>query len=296
MIRLTFLGTSGSAPSKGRGLPSFAVWYDGGVYLFDCGEGTQRQMLKFGVNASSLRAIFITHVHGDHTIGIAGLLRTLALNRRTAPLEIFVPTGSEKAIAALASFDGAHMGYEIVIRGVHRGIVFDGGAFAVEAFGLEHSVPAYGYAFVEKDRVHFIKEKAARLGIKGTMFRELSAKGSIRIGRGTVRLGDVTTTEKGVRIVYASDTRPAQTTMKIAKGADLLIHEATYANELARLAEERMHSTASEAAAVARKAGVKMLMLTHISTRYKTGRVLQAEARKVFKNTEVAKDGLTITL
>jgi ribonuclease Z len=296
MIKLTFLGTSGSAPTKKRGLPSVALEYDGGLYLFDCGEGTQRQMLLYDVNPSDLNAIFISHVHGDHVIGIAGLLRTMALNRRTRPLDIFVPKGYEGAIRALIGFDRAFMGYEIRINAVAEGAVYNGDRFSVEAFRLSHSITSYGYIFAEDDRTHFIKEKAVSLGLRGKMFSELLVKRRMRVGGKLIRLSDVTTKEKGAKLVYVADTRPMAATAKKAAGADLLIHESTYSAELGQLAAERMHSTAADAAKIAKRAKVTRLILFHISARYKNDRKLTSEAKEIFNNSEVAKDGLKVLI
>jgi ribonuclease Z len=296
MIRITFLGTSGSVPTKKRGMPSVSLERDGSTYLFDCGEGTQRQMLLYGVNPSGLKAIFISHVHGDHVIGIAGLLRTMALNRRTSPLDIFVPKGYEDAIKALIVFDNARMGYKITVIGIGNGVVYKGNDFAIEAFRLKHSVPSYGYVFRENERIHFIKDKAAKLGIKGKMFRELLSRKRIKSGDRTIRLSEVITKEEGISVAYVADTRPLPETVKKVRGADLLIHEATYLGDLEVLAKERMHSTVAEAASIAKKAKVDRLVLFHISARYKEDRKLAAEAKAIFNNSEVAKDGLKIIL
>lgn len=296
MIKITFLGTSGSAPTKKRGLPSMALEYGGHLYLFDCGEGTQRQMLLYNINSSNLKAIFVSHTHGDHIIGIAGLVRTLALNRRTLPLHIFVPKGNEDAIKALIGFDNAYMSYEIIINGVVNGVAYQERDFSVEAFKLNHSITSYGYVFREKDKIHFIKDKAAKLGIKGTMFRDLLKRKRLKVGNAMIKLSDLTTKEPGKKIVYVADTRPILDTVKKARGADLLIHEATYSSELAELAMERMHSTTTESASIAKRAGVKMLLMFHISARYKTDKKLLLEAKEIFNNSEVAKDGMEILL
>lgn len=290
-IRVVMLGTSGSSPTKTRSLPGVAIIYDGDTFLFDCGEGTQIQMLKYAVNSSKLKAIFISHAHGDHVIGIAGLVRTLALNRRTEPLTIFVPKGYENIIKALIVFDRAMIGYKILIKGIQAGEVYTGKGHSISAFPLKHSVKCYGYVFRENDKKRFIVEKAKKLGIKGEMFSVLQAKGKLKIGKKVVKISDVTTLQKGKSVVYASDTRPVKETVRAAKGAELLIHECSYAERERELAIERTHSTALEVAQIAKKAGVKRLILTHISARYSDPEVLEDEARKVFKNSEVAEDG-----
>ena len=151
-MKITFLGTGGSIPTAERGLPAMSLEYNGAVYLFDCGEGTQMQMLKFGVNAHRIRAIFITHMHGDHVIGVAGLIRSMALYGRTEPLEIFVPGGEEGKLEPLLTFDKVKIGYPILIRKARSGALYKGKDFTVSAFALKHSVKTFGYRFKEDDR------------------------------------------------------------------------------------------------------------------------------------------------
>ena len=295
-MKITFLGTSGSTPTRERSLPSVAIEREGSIFLFDCGEGTQMRLIQDSVNMSKIDAVFITHIHGDHVIGIAGLMRTLALNKRTRPLRIYIPEGYEKGVKELIGFDRAVMGYEIIINGIKGGKVFSGEGFSVSAFRLKHSVKCYGYALKEEDRIRFVKERCKKLGMKGKMFAEILKKGHIKINGKDIKVGEITYTEKGRKIVYASDTRPAATTVAAAIGADILIHEATYGSELKDLAVERQHSTAEEAAGIALKAGVKRLVMVHISARYKSPAKLEGEARKIFPKSEMAKDGMAITI
>lgn len=296
MIKITFLGTSGSAPTKDRGLPSVAITREGETLLFDCGEGTQIQLLRYGLNMSRIKAVFITHTHGDHIIGVAGLIRTFALNHRTEPLKIFVPKGGERSVVSLVTFDNAIINYPIIIEGVSGGVVYKGKGFSVRAFQLRHTVKTYGYSLVEDDRIHFMKEKCRAYGIKGPMFSTLLKQKRIRLNGRLIRLDEVSRRDKGVKLVYATDTRPLDTTIREARGAELLIHEASFAEPLKKLAVERKHSTAAEAAEVARRAGAKSLILFHISARYKNTNALLNEARRVFNNTSVAKDGMQIVL
>ncbi|MDE1856849.1 MAG: ribonuclease Z [Candidatus Micrarchaeota archaeon] len=296
MTSVIFLGTAGAAPTKERGLPSVAIERNGKVYLFDCGEGTQRQLMAFSVNISRIAAVFLSHAHGDHVIGIAGLIRTLALNRRTDPLTIYVPKGEEKKIHPLIGFDEAILSYKIEVRGIGSGIVYKGDGIEIRAFALRHSVKALGYIFDEPARLHFDKERCKRLGIKGEMFAQLEKSGHIAVNGKRISIGSITTKGKGRRIVYAADTRPQQNTVTAAKGADILIHEATYSNALVALAKERMHSTAKEAAEIAKKAKVNKLVIFHTSARYRDTAPLLKEARSVFRNADVAHDGMRMTL
>ncbi|MDE1825514.1 MAG: ribonuclease Z [Candidatus Micrarchaeota archaeon] len=294
MIKITMLGTSGSTPTKERGLPAAAITYNGKVYLFDCGEGTQMKMLAHGVNISRVEAIFISHVHGDHIIGLAGLVRTMALNNRQKTLTIYVPKGEEKTIKNLIVFDRAIIDYPVEVKGTATGIIYRSEGFEVSAFRLNHQITTYGYLFKEKDRKKFIADKCRSLGIKGKMFREITQRGSITVGKKRISISSVTLPQKGKSVLYVTDTRPCASTEKAAKGADLLIHEAAYSDAQKALAVMRKHCTAGEAARLAKKAKVKMLLLTHISARYKDTDLLLSDATKIFKNTVVAKDGYTV--
>ena len=296
MVKVIMLGTSGSAPTKDRRMPSVAVIYDGDVLLFDCGEGTQFQMLEYGINPVKVRAIFVSHRHGDHTIGIAGLISTMALQNRKDALRIFVPMGEEAAVRSLIVFDRAMINYPIEIKGIRAGKAYEGRGYSVSAFRVEHTVPTYGYVFKEDDRLRFRKELAHRLGIRGTMFAELQGKGSVVVKGKRVTLKQVSWVQQGKKIVYATDTRPVRETLEAAKGADLLIHESSYVTSEQKLAAMRKHSTAGEAALLARRAKVKMLVLTHLSARHRSDVQMLSDARKVFGNTVVARDGYSLVI
>ncbi len=291
LIDITFLGTSGASPTKERSLPSIALSYDGNLFLLDCGEGTQFQLLKYGISPQRLKAIFITHIHGDHTIGIAGLVRTLALNKRREELKIFVPKGFENQIKNLLNFDKPLLGYEIRVIGITSGPVYSGKNFQISAFRLNHNVPTYGYSFKENDKINFIPGKAKKLGIKGTMFSELTRKGHLNVNGRRISLSSITTLTPGKKVVYATDTRPTAEVIKNASGADLLIHESSFGEEHKLLALQRKHATAIEAATLAKKAKAKRLVLTHFSARYRDTKQLVKEARSVFMNTTAATDG-----
>ncbi len=296
MLKIIFLGTSGSTPTKERSMPSVAIEKEGEIYLFDCGEGAQMQAMKYGVNISKIKAIFITHTHGDHIIGLAGLVRTMALNKNQKELRIFVPMHEEQKILSLLTFDKALLDYPIIIEGIKSGIVYKGDDFEVSAFKLNHRVPTFGYVFKERDKTRFIKEKCHKLGIKGTMFSVLMKNGSIKVKGRTVKLKEVTYMVKGRKIVYATDTRPTKSTENAAKDADILIHETSYSFQLKKLAKERYHCTAKEAAMIAKKAKCKKLILFHPSARYRDTAILVKEAKETFINSEMAKDGMRITL
>jgi ribonuclease Z len=294
-IEVFMLGTSAAAPTKERNLSGIAIRYNGKTFLLDCGEGTQRQMLKYGLNIYKIEAIFLTHIHGDHVIGIAGLTRTLSLYGRTGKLRIYIPKGYSKALSMLLHFDNPVLKYEIEIIEVGRGTIYSDEEVSVKAFALKHSVQTCGYSFEERWRYRFT-EKAKRLGIKGREFSEIQKKGSIMLNGKNIKIRDVTELVEGRKVVYATDTRPVEATVRAGKGADLIIHDASYTEEDKRLARERMHSTAAEAAKIAKKAGAKRLILTHISTRYKDTKDNLKEAREIFRNCDVAEDGMKVSL
>ncbi len=294
-MRITFLGTSGSTPTPQRGLPSVAIERNGEIFLFDCGEGTQRQMMNYHVNVSRVKAVFLTHIHGDHTIGIAGLLRTMALNRRTAPLEVYAPKGSE-GLKGLISFDGAVFNFRIELKSIRKGEIYKGKGFAISAFQLNHTVTTYGLVLKEDDSIRFIKDKVKRLGLKGKDFAELERRKTLRIKGKTIRLKDITVKKYGKKIAYVTDTRPVAESAAAARNADILIHESTYSEKEASLAKERLHSTSIEAAGVAKRARAKRLVLIHPSARYRDSEQLVREARKSFRNTDFAHDGLEINV
>lgn len=295
-MKITFLGTSGSTPTKDRGLSSLALEYGKDLLLFDCGEGTQMQMMKFGLNISKIRAIFLTHIHGDHVIGLAGLVRTLSLNGRSEDLEIFIPRSDVKNIKSLLKFDRARLSFNVTVKPTKNGEIFKADDYTIDGFKLKHSVETFGYVFTEYDKIHFIKEKCNRLGIKGTMFAQLEEKGAIKVNGKKIKIQDVTTEEEGKIIVYATDSRPIKNTINVSREADILIHEATYADELEDYAEERGHSTSMEAAEIAKKAKAKMLILTHISARYRDTTELLNQAKRIFPNTVIANDGFSLKL
>jgi len=292
MMRVVVLGSGAALPSKQRGLPSVGIRYNGRVYLMDCGEGTQRQMMKYGISYAKVDSIFVTHSHADHILGIAGLAQTLDMISRKEPLRIYCPRGARHEIEALLSI-GDYC-YEISVSEVGEGHVVDGKDFAVSAFAMRHSRPTLGFVFCEAGRRNFDKGKCDRLGIKGRMFGELEKNGEIRVGKKRITYECVSSGKKGGKVVYTGDGLPSDETISAAKGADLLFHEATYTSEKADDARDHMHSTAAQAAEVAKKAGVGKLILTHISGRYRKPDAHLAEARKIFKKTFVAEDGMEL--
>ena len=285
-LSLFFAGTAGSVPTARRGLPAILLRAGGDRILLDCGEGTQQQLLR-SVGLPELDAIFVTHFHLDHWLGLVGMLKTFDLRARERPLTIFGPPGLHALFAALRPVMG-RTGYALALEELepHEEVRFDG--YAIGAFPVKHRVEAYGYAFVEDDRPgRFDADAARRLGVaEGPDFGRLQRGETVGGVTPSQVVGDP---RPGRRIVFSGDTAPCQAVEVHAHGADVLVHEATFlADERAR-ARETFHSTAAQAAEIARDAGVRLLALTHLSTRY-FPRDIRDEARAVFADTVVPRD------
>ncbi len=286
MLRVTFLGTSGSIPTVERAMPAISIKYESELMLWDCGEGTQRQLMRYKVGYGSIDSIMITHPHLDHYLGLFGLLETLKLSSPSPrPLRVLLPRGLDIEGYPFAT-----------VEKIKQGEIYRGRDFTVSAFPVRHCRGSSGFIFQESDKVKFHEEKAHSLGLSGRLFRDIQQKGKVSTPKGEVRLEDVTWTKSGRKIVYTGDCAPDEGTVEAARNADLLIHEATFDSSMKAEAQERMHSTVEDAATVARDAGAKMLLLTHISPRYSDPAPLLEQARAIFPNTSVAEDGLAIDI
>ena len=299
MIRVRFLGTAAARPTVRRNVSAIAVQREGQSFLWDCGEGTQRQMMRYGTGFS-LAHIFITHAHADHLLGLPGLLRTMGLQRREETMTVYGPAGTEATLGAAVGLGAQRMTFPVEVKGLASGQRVDFGGWAVQAFRAEHGVPALGYAMVEEARPgRFDVEAARRLGVpEGPLFGRLHRGEVIEVEGRTVSPDDVVGKPRpGRKVVYTGDTRPTQESVEIAMGADLLIHEATFGAGEGKRARETRHSTAAEAAGVAARARVRELMLTHVSARYsETPARLEEQARTVFPASRVAWDGLELEI
>lgn len=301
VLSVTFLGTSASRPTTERNVTSLAIHRDGETLLFDCGEGTQRQMMRYGVSFA-VSDIFFTHTHADHVLGIIGLVRTMALQGRTEPLRLYAPPKGERLLrqAITLGSDKQHFPISFVELTPGTPIARDG--YAIVPFPVEHAgSTAVGLALVEEQRLgRFNPELARSMGIpEGPLWGRIHKGETITLDDGRVVRPDelVGPTRTGRKLIFTGDCRPSDTTVEIAMHADLLIHEATFAQDEAARAVETGHSTAFDAATIAKRAQVKQLVLTHISSRYsRDAKELSHEARSVFKPTIVAKDGLEIEI
>ena len=300
-LQVIFLGTAGSIPTVQRALPVIAIKRKNELILFDCGEGAQRQMIRAKVGFHKKTKIFITHMHGDHVLGLPGLLQTMALLDRREGLEIYGPVGIRAFISAIEETVQFARTFSISIKEImDEGVVCEEKEYLVRAVKANHVVAAFAYALVEKPRPgRFNQEQAKKLGVpKGPLWSKLQHGKCVRLSSvKIVKPEDVLGKSRlGRKIVYTGDTRPTKALVKLAKNADLLIHETTLGDELKERANEDGHSTPSEAAKIAKKAHVKQLVLTHISARYKAPAPLLRQAKKTFKHVDVAEDFMRIEL
>lgn len=297
-LTLTFLGTGAAIPSLDRNVAALAVAREGETLLFDCGEGTQRQMMRYGVSFA-LRDIFFTHFHSDHLLGLTGLVRTLGMQERSEPLRLFGPRGGKRLLEQALSVGIERTKFDVVIEELAGGDRVERGEYEIVAAEADHRTQALAYALVEHDRLgRFHPERVRELGVpEGPLWGKLHRGETVALLDGR-RIGPadlVGPPRPGRRVVISGDTRPCAAVVALARGADLLVHEATFQSDEADKAVQTGHSTAAEAAGVARDAGVRRLVLTHVSARYsREAPELLAEAQAVFPETQVARDGLTL--
>jgi ribonuclease Z len=291
-LDLVFLGTSGSMPTAQRAPTAILLRRGGERLLFDCAEGTQRQLLRSEIGLVELREIFLTHYHADHYLGLPGMLKTFALRGRETPITIYGPRGLRKLFVALKVIFG-RLTYPYYLEELRAGTALDRGDYVLVTFPVDHGLQAIGYALVEHERPgRFDVDAATALGVP-----EGPERGDLQAGRAvTLPDGRAVTPEMvlgpprpGRKVVLAGDTGPSATVVEAARGAEVLVHEATFLHEEEDRARETAHSTALDAAAIAREADVKLLALTHLSPRYVGGQVVR-EARAVFPDTVVPKD------
>jgi len=298
MLSITFLGTSASIPTIDRNVAGLAVQREGETILFDCGEGSQRQMMRYGVGFT-FREIFFTHYHADHMLGVTGLLRTLGLQDRSTPVMLYGPKGAQRVLGAAISLGIERNKFPVEILEVKPGDRLGRNDYDVVVFETDHRADTVGFALVEHARLgRFNPFRARELGIpEGPLWGALHRGKAISLPDGrTIAPSDlVGAPRRGRSLVYTGDTRPHLAVVEAARGADLLVHEATFGGDEQERAKETGHSTAAEAARVAVEAGARRLVLTHISSRYNRDTAeLLAEAKAVFPETIIARDGMTL--
>jgi ribonuclease Z len=296
-MRITFLGTAAARPTVGRNVSALTVQREGELLMFDCGEGTQRQMMRYGTGFS-LHDVFFSHLHADHFLGIIGLLRTLGLQGREEEMRLWTPRGTESLLRQAVELGVERVGFEVRITGLEPGEEVARGEYAIVPFRSTHGARCLGYAIRERPRLgRFDPARARELGVpEGPLWGKLHHGQPVEVEGRIVEPAEVVGRERpGRLLVYTGDTRPSRYTVEAASEADLLIHEATFALDEAERAAATGHSTARDAASVARDAGVRRLVLTHFSPRYADDpRTLEREARAVFSDVTAAYDGLVI--
>lgn len=296
-MEIVFLGTSAAVPTSVRGHVAIALKYHNEIILWDCGEGTQRQLIRSKTNYMKINKIFVTHFHGDHFLGIPGLIQTMSFADRNKPLHIYGPKGIEKLMKGILNLGEYAVGFKVYAHEISDGTVIDEEKYSITCVAVKHSIPTYGLVFEEKKGREFVPEKAKALGIMpGPLYSKLQRGEEVEFDGKKVRPEDVLGEQKkGFRVIYSSDTRPVKGIADSCRDA-VLIHDGTFDDALAERAVETDHSTVIEAAELAKKGGAAALYLIHISPRYKKEEVLLEQAKKVFDNTVIARDLMRITL
>jgi len=294
-MQITFLGTSCMMPTKERNPSAAILQFKTDGILFDCGEGTQRQMKIAGISLSKVTKLCISHWHGDHVLGLPGLLLTIASLDLSRAVDIYGPPGSKRAFHALFGGIEFEAKFNIRLHEVKEGVFFENDDFVLECLPLEHPVPCVGFAFTEKDRRRIKLPVVQKFGIpEGPELGKLQRGQTITWKGKKVTAEEATTLIKGRKITFITDTIMTETCFTLAANADILIIDSTYTSKLKDKAAEHGHLTALEAAQIASRAGVKKLILTHFSARYKNTLELEEEARTVFDNVVCAEDFMRV--
>jgi ribonuclease Z len=304
----TFLGTSSGVPTRARNVSGIALQLPqrAETWLLDCGEATQHQILRHSeLNSNQIRRIFITHMHGDHIYGLPGLLSTIGMSNAPTAIDIYGPPGLKDYLDAVLRWSESRIAYPFTVHTVETGLVLEEADYQVYCALLEHRVPAFGYRIVERDRPGTLNVAQAKAdGIPpGPIYARLKAGETVELADGRIANGRqyVGPPQPGRKLAYCTDTTFCRNAIDLARAADLLIHEATFAEADLHLAKRSKHATASMAATVAKEANARTLMLTHFSPRYGadgpiTLEDLQAEAQAIFPNTLVARDRLSYAI
>ena len=298
-MKIVFLGTSAAQPTEERSLTCICIEREGEVLMFDAGEGAQMSYLKSGLGWNKKMKIFVTHLHGDHCIGILGLLQTMTLQHRAEPIEIYGPDGIEEFIAANIKVLNFGLSFPVLITSINEGIVVEEKDYLVLTCKADHSIPAFSYVFQEKDKPgKFFLEKAKEIGIpEGNLWHKLQMGNEIEFNGKIIKPSDVLGEKRpGRKIGISGDTRPTKKLETFFENCDYLSFDSTFSSKLKEKAYETHHSTAEEAAQLAKNANVKKLILTHFSARYKDETELLEEAKKIHESVIAAKDLLEIEI
>lgn len=293
MLEILFFGTGASIPSRERGLPALAIRSGRDIVLMDCGEGTQRQIMLSPFSFMKIKAICITHLHGDHFLGLPGLLLTMGLSGRKESITIAGPEGIGKILSSILGVCGDDLPFDTTIMEVSGDESFKIKDLQISVFKTDHTVPSIGFSLSEKDTIRIDARKVAEKGISPENINRIK-KGAVVEG---VTANDITACiVKGLKVVYTGDTKPCDEVRDASNGADVLVHEATFGLAETDMAMGHGHATSVQAAEIAKKCGVRMLILTHISNRYKDRDPLLKEAVELFPNTKIAEDFMHISV
>ncbi len=296
-MQLTFLGTSSMVPTKERNQTAVFLSYGSDGILFDCGEGTQRQFKIAGISLAKVTKILISHWHGDHVLGLPGLMQTLSSTGYDGALEIYGPIGTKKRMEKMFETFVFDKRLEFVVNDVKQGIFFENEDFKLEACQLEHGITTLGFRFVEKDKRKIDMKKVRKFGVlPGPLLGKLQQGKTIEHNGKKIKPEDASFIESGKKLAYITDTVLCDNCYKVADNSDLLVCEATYSSKLTNKSEEYGHMTAKQAAQLANKSNAKQLVLTHFSARYKNTQELEEDARDIFDNVICAKDFMKIEL
>ncbi len=295
--RFYALGTASQVPTRHRNHNGYFLRWDDEGFLFDPGEGTQRQMIFADVSASQITKIFITHFHGDHCLGLAGVLQRLSLDRVTHTVQIFYPASGQQYLDNLKNASIYHNVAKIEEIPISKeGVIFKSKEFQIEARKLDHTVESWGYRLVENDSFTMLPEKLNEFGIKGRDIGKLKNNGVIELNGKTIKVEDCGVFKNGQIFAFIMDTRICKNAFRLAENADLLVCESTYLESEAIDAKKNGHLTATQAAEIAKKSNADLLILTHFSQRYLSIKEFVSEAKEVFGNVIAMKDGEFVDL
>jgi len=298
-MKLVFLGTSAAQPTESRAMTCICVVLEKEILMFDAGEGAQLSFLKSKLGWNKKMKIFVTHLHGDHCVGILGLLQTMSLQNRTESIDIYGPKGIEDFLAVNLKILNFGLSFPVRIMTIKEGLVLDDATYTIHVCEADHSIPAFSYVLQEKEKPgRFYPEKAKELGIpEGKLWHELQSGKEVKVGNKTFKPSDIMGEKRrGKKIGISGDTRPTKKLEEFFKGCDYLTFDSTYSDELKDKAKDHYHSTAKEAAQLAKNAGVANLILTHFSARYDDAGQMVTEAKTVHNSIIAAQDLLEIEI